>query len=125
MAILRNIQAFFRLPATTYSTLHNSDVEEELELLDESGHIEHQPPREPAHYAISPFQQWVTPLMRNARRSQSVEIHDLPQFSTDAAYLRLYLAPLKVRQIKAFLFQREIGGKLVLGGMLEVYSLMI
>lgn len=129
MAIIQRIKSWVRsLPTHVYKEIEeDTSCAERLGLL-EGGRDEtigriaasKAARQDPTRYAISPLQRWLTPVMKNVRKTVSFEAGDLPNFSIDAAYLRQFLAPLMQRRLLTFITQKEIGGKLLLSGCLEV-----
>lgn len=73
----------------------------------------------PSFWDTSPLQFWLTGLMRAIDATGRFEAEELPTFNTSSAQLRRYIDPLKQGNVVGYLTQKEIGGKLALGALLE------
>ncbi|UKZ95219.1 uncharacterized protein TrAFT101_010069 [Trichoderma asperellum] len=80
---------------------------------------------DPLLYSISPVQLWIGRLVSRVCKAKTMEDGWLPIFSCASAHLRTVAAPLYAKRPAAalkFLLQKETGGMLFCGAMLEAIS---
>lgn len=78
---------------------------------------------DPLFYSISPAQLWIGRLVSRVCNAKTMEDGWLPIFSCASARLRAVAAPLYAKRPAAalrFLLQKETGGMLFCGAVLEV-----
>lgn len=78
---------------------------------------------DPLLYSISPVQLWIGRLVSRVCKAKTLEDGWLPVFSCASAHLRGVAAPLYAKRPAAalsFLLQKETGGMLFCGAILEV-----
>lgn len=78
---------------------------------------------DPLLYSISPVQLWIGRLVSRVCKAETMEDGWLPVFSCASAHLRAVAAPLYTKHPAAtlsFLLQKETGGMLFCGAVLEV-----
>lgn len=78
---------------------------------------------DPLFYSISPVQLWIGRLVSRVCKAKTMEDGWLPIFSCASAHLRTVAAPLYAKRPAAalkFLLQKETGGMLFCGAILEV-----
>ncbi|KAL9468821.1 hypothetical protein ACSS6W_010515 [Trichoderma asperelloides] len=80
---------------------------------------------DPLFYSISPVQLWIGRLVSRVCKAKTMEDGWLPIFSCASAHLRTVAAPLYAKRPAAalkFLLQKETGGMLFCGAILEALS---
>lgn len=78
--------------------------------------------KDPFLYRISPLAGWLTSTIVRVKKADYFGIEELPTFAKNAEHLKAYAQPLKSGKLSAFFLQYEVGGLLLLGALLEVFT---